>query len=47
LQFVSDQELQRAVKADVRQCRAVRPLMLELRRPKAQETKIGFFGVCA
>src|ERR1700733_1702976 len=44
LQFVSDQELEGAVKADVRQRRAIRSLILEQRRPKPQKAKVGIVG---
>ena len=47
MQFVSDQELEGAVKADVRQYGPVRFLTIELRRPKAQKPEIGLLGRCA
>src|SRR6266403_5967323 len=44
LQFVSDQELEGAVKADVRQSRLVGAFAFELWRAKAKKAKIGLFG---
>jgi hypothetical protein len=44
LQFVSDQELEGAVKADVRQDGSVRAHAFELWRPEAKKAKIGLFG---
>src|SRR5258707_1024343 len=44
LQFVSDQELEGAVKADVRQRRLLVTFALQQRRTEAQEAIIGFFG---
>src|ERR1700731_4720287 len=43
LQSVSDQELEGAVEADVRQHRTSRIPALEMRRPKAKKAKIAFF----
>src|SRR6266481_7902762 len=44
LQFVSDQELEGAVKADVRQSGLVGAFAFELWRAKAKKAKIGLFG---
>jgi hypothetical protein len=41
LQTVSDQELERAVEADMRQRRFAGPPTVEQRRPKSQETEVG------
>jgi hypothetical protein len=47
LQSVSDQELEGAVKADVRQSGPVRAIAFELRWPETKKAKIGFFGAGA
>jgi len=44
LQSVSDQELERAVEADVRQRWTLRIATLEQRWAEAEEAKIGFVG---
>jgi hypothetical protein len=44
LQSVSDQELEGAVKADVRQSGLVGAFAFELRRAKAKKAKVGLFG---
>src|SRR5688572_7251332 len=44
LQSVSEQELEGAVKADVRQRGLVAGCALQERRPEAQEAEIGLFG---
>ena len=44
LQSVSDQELEGAVKADVRQSGLLVAFALQQRRPEAQEAEVGLFG---